>query len=199
MGVMQLDPIETRFASPAGSPREETGKCPRQSLDVGKVEIGDSLPVAKAQIFELSVVEYIFQLIVRHGCEGFSHLLVGSTADEISVALGELQIAVQEFLWLRSSAYRQEVDDLNEETGATLAGSVNSLYELAQAGQEAVMTDTEQRAAGHIADPCRFHDQGSGRTTGEAFVPTQDFLSDVALLGSPPRHHGWNPGALSEV
>ena len=69
----------------------------------------------------------------------------------------------------------------------------------AQAGQEAVVPDAQQRPARHVADPRRLDHQHAGPAAREALVPGEDLGRDEALVGGAPGHHRRHPGALREL
>ena len=54
---------------------------------------------------------------------------------------------------------REEINDLNEKFCVALACFANRLNQLLQSGQESIVTDAQQRAAGDVANAGRFDDQ----------------------------------------
>ena len=97
---------------------------------------------------------------------------------------------------LRAAADRQEVDQLDEEARLAVARLAHHAHELAQSGEEAVVADAQQRAAGHVADAGRLDHECPGTPAREAAIPVEHLGGDEAVLGRAPRHHRRHPGAL---
>ena len=105
---------------------------------------------------------------------------------------------LEEFLRIRAAADRQKIDQLHEQPGAARACPAHRFRQLTQTRQKAVVPDAQERPARHVADAGRLDHDGARRAAREPLVPFEHVLGDIALLGSPPRHHGGNPGALLE-
>ena len=115
------------------------------------------------------------------------------------MAIGNDEEALKEFLPLGTAADGEEIDQLNEQARAPLACCSDRLDQAAQSGQEAVVPDAQQRPARHIANAGRLHHDRARHAAGEALVPGDHLVGDIAFLGRPPRHHGGNPGPLGEA
>ena len=63
----------------------------------------------------------------------------------------------------------------------------------AEAGDEAVVPDAEQRPARDVADAGRLDDEHARAARGEAAVPVEDLRRDEAVLGRAPGHHRRDP------
>ena len=115
------------------------------------------------------------------------------------MAVRDVQIAAQEFPRLRPAADVQKVDELNEKPRLSTAGPRHRLDKLAQARNEAVMTDAQKRPGRNFPYPRRLDHQAAGLALGEALVPREDVIGDDAVVGSAPRHHGRHPGAVFKL
>ena len=114
------------------------------------------------------------------------------------MAIGDRQEALEEFSRFRAAANGEEIDQLNQQAGAAAAGTPHRLDQAAQPGQEAIMADAKERPARYVADAGRLDHNRTRHAAGEALIPLDDFVGDVALLGRSPWHHGGNPGPLGE-
>src|SRR6185437_4208753 len=100
--------------------------------------------------------------------------------------------------WVGAPADGQEVDDLNEKPCGPATGFPNDPYELAQSGQESIITDPQQWSAGNVSDAGGLNDDRSGAAACETFIPVEDVLRNEAILARSPRHHRWDPGPLRQ-
>ena len=116
-----------------------------------------------------------------------------------AMSVGDLQVAAEERLARRPPADGQEVDDLDEQLRPSAAGSPHGVDERAQARDEAVVTDAQQRSARDVADAGRLDDDRAGLPLREALVPVEHVGGDEAVLGRAPRHHRRHPGAVGEL
>jgi hypothetical protein len=81
----------------------------------------------------------------------------------------------------------------------TCAGCADRLDQLTQAGQKSIVTDSQKRSAGNVANARGFDDHGSRLAFGEPSIPIQVVLGDKAIFSSPPGHHGGDPGAGGQL
>src|SRR5262249_34971808 len=93
----------------------------------------------------------------------------------------------------------EEVDNLDQNLGSSVARPPHSLGELAQAGDVAVVADSEQWAARDVANAGGLEHDDPGLTAGEALVPVEYLWRDEAIFGRPPRDHRRRPGALANL
>src|SRR5258706_16302885 len=93
----------------------------------------------------------------------------------------------------------QKIDNLNEEFGLAVARGADCINQLPESGQKSIVTDSQERAAGNIANAGSFDDQGSRLTLGEASVPIQVLPGDKAIFSGTPGHHRRDPGARSQL
>ena len=121
----------------------------------------------------------------RRGAEAFAH--------GIDVVLGDRQEAREVLRRLRPPSDRQEVEDLQEHARAPAAAGAHGGDELAQARDEAIVADAQQRPTRHVANAGCFDHQHAGRAVGEAAVPVEHVGGDEAVLGCSPRHHRRHP------
>src|SRR6185369_2348366 len=83
----------------------------------------------------------------------------------------------------------QKIDDLNEEPRAFFARLAHHTDELAQPGQKAVVTDTQQWFAGHVLNTGGFDDEGAGPVVREALVLVEDLRGNDTVFACAPRHY----------
>ena len=97
-------------------------------------------------------------------------------------------------LW--ASADAQEVDDLDEQPRVAAAGFAHGLGECAQARQKAVVTDSQQRPGGDVADAGGLDNDGPGAPFGEPPVPVKNVGRHDAVFRGAPGDHRRHPGAV---
>src|SRR2546423_778105 len=206
--VVQLDAIEAGLAGAHGGSGEDAGQYVWQLANVRQVHVGDALAVAIAQRFKLALVEHLFDQFVRRGGEKTANVRVirdkpahvsGGLCKRRAMTLLQDKETREEFLFLRAALDGEEIDDLNEQARVAVTGAAHRFDQLAQARDEAVVADPEQRAAGDVANACRFDDNGAGLPFGEAFVPLKHIRRHEAVFGGAPRHHRRNPRATFEL
>ena len=93
----------------------------------------------------------------------------------------------------------QEVDDLDEEPGPPAARPPHGAHQLGEARDEPVVADPKQRSARDVANAGGLDYERTGLTARESLVPGQHLRRDQPILGSAPRHHRRDPGALLQV
>ncbi len=74
---MKLDAVEPRRLGPRRRVREYAGQYLRQIANVRQVDVGDALPIAELERFELAVVQHALEFVVAHRHEHVAELLVG--------------------------------------------------------------------------------------------------------------------------
>ena len=94
---------------------------------------------------------------------------------------------------------RYTVDDLDEQPRPAFARAPHRRHELAQARQEAVVADAQQRPGRDVADTGRFDHDRARPSAREPLVPREILVGDEALLGGAPRHHRRHPRAAREL
>ena len=180
--VVQLDAVEAGLAGAPGRFGEEGGKHPRQLADVVEVRVPDALTVAVVERLELAVVQHGLDRHSVGAHEELPHLAVGGAepppivepeGDLRPQRVGDGQIAAEELLGLGASSHRDEVDDLDEESRPSLAALAHRVDEPAQARNEAIVTDPEQRSAGHVPDAGGLDHEDAGLALGEARIPVE--------------------------
>ena len=105
------------------------------------------------------------------------------------------QKTMEILFFFRTSLHRKEVDDLDQEPGMAVARISDIFNQLAQAGDESIVTNAQQWAAGNVANPGRLNDQDSRPSLCETSIPIEVLLRDEAVFGGAPGHHRRHPGA----
>ncbi len=205
---MQLDTIES------GHPRASRGlgKDSRQGLwqfaNVRQMRIGNAFAIAEAQRFEFAFAEHAIDDRVGRVCEKRADLCIafadpirisGDLGNHPALIFGDLKKALEIFCWIGPALDRQEVDDLNYESGVTLARVAHRVDQLTQSGQEPIVTDSQEGTAGNIANTGGFDDQRGRLAFGEPPVPIQIGLSDETIFSGAPRDHCGHPRASSQL
>ncbi len=72
--------------------------------------------------------------------------------------LADLEKLPEVLSWLGAPTNAQEVDELNEQARLASARLSYDVDQLAQARQEAIVADAQQRAAGYVANAGRLDD-----------------------------------------
>src|SRR5262245_36597654 len=115
------------------------------------------------------------------------------------MTIGEDEEVPKEAPRLGAAADPEEVDDLDEHPGPTLARPAHGVDQLLEAGQEAIVPDSEQWPAGNVADAGRLDHERARLAAGEALVPLEHRGRHVTVLGRAPGHHRRHPRALGQV
>src|SRR5262245_41108046 len=163
-----------------------------------QVHVGYALAIAELQRLELAATEdaqeFVFAQAAQAGADlGFRHLRI---AERLAVTIGDFKKAREKLLRIGAATDRQKIDQLNKEPRVSAARFANRADQAAQPGQEPVVSDAEQRSAWNIANAGRLDHNRTRLAARKALVPFQHVVGDVALVGRPPRHHRWDPGAL---
>src|SRR6185295_9700888 len=83
------------------------------------------------------------------------------------------QKALKIFRLLRTSLDGEKVDDLNQEQRLPITCFTHNFNELAQAGNESIVADTQQGTARNIADARGFNDEHARPSFGKTLVPIE--------------------------
>ena len=195
---MQLDAVEAGLLGAQRRVGKQAGQHLRQFANMRELHVGDALAVAELQRLKLIGRQHSRKLVLAHGAQAGADVGVGQTRQRGAMAIGDGKKALEEFLRLGTAADGQKIDQLDEQARAAFTRPPHRLDQAGKARQEAVMADAKQRSARHVANAGRLDHDRARHPPGEALVPVDDVFGDVALLGRPPRHHGWNPGPLQE-
>src|SRR5262245_28963331 len=109
------------------------------------------------------------------------------------MALFDLQKSREVFLFFRPPPHRQKIDNLDEEPSVSAARLMRYFNQFAQAWNETVVSDAQQRPARDVAHARGLDHDRAGTPLGEAPIPVEDVLRDKAFFGRPPRNHRRNP------
>src|SRR6266545_970252 len=171
---------------------------------MGQMHISHVFAITEAQRFQLALVKYPFNNIIRSGFQKFPHFSsdrsepsgVGRNFGErLPMSVSDLQKAIEVLLFFRTPLYGKKVDNLNEEFRLTLTRISDSINQLAKSGDESIVTNSQQRSAGNIANPSRLDHQNPRLSFRESTIPIKVFLCDKAIFGGAPGHHCRHPGA----
>ena len=161
------------------------------------MHVGDALAIAELQRFQFVRRENPREFVFAHGAQAVARHPLGQRGIERgAMAVGDGKKALEEFLRIGPAANGEEIDELDRTGACGRRWRAAPLHQAAQAGEEAVMADAQQRSARHVADAGRLDHDGAGPAARKALVPRDDFVGDKALFGRPPWHHGGHPGAL---
>ncbi len=119
--------------------------------------------------------------------------------ERTAVTIGEDQEAAEVLLAIGAAPDGQEVDQLDQEPGVAVARAAHGRGQLAQAGDEPVVADAQERAARDVAHAGRLDHDRAGAPEGEPLVPGQHIVGHEPVVGGAPRDHGGHPGARLEV
>src|SRR5258706_10329697 len=111
---------------------------------------------------------------------------------------GNRQKTPEKFVRLRAPPNRQKIDDLDEESRLAAAGASHASNQLGEPGQEAIVTDSQERSARNVSNPGGFDHQRARAAARETLVPIEHVFGHEALFGRAPRHHRRNPGSMPE-
>ena len=197
---MEFDAVEPGFLGARRGGGEQVRQHVGQIGDVGQAGVADPLPVPHPQGFELAHIDDAVEFLIGQGLEVRAYILLGPIRGPEGSAnlIRHAQEAVEKLLGIGPAADGQEIDALDEEFGLPFARPVHRVGQFPQAGDEAVVANTQQRARGYVADTRRLDHDGAGPALGKALVPVEHVISDEALLVGAPRHHGRHPGALGQ-
>ena len=198
VGVVQLHAVESRLLGACRRLGEQSRQHPRQLADVRQVRVGDPLALAEPQALELPLVQEAGPLRLRQSRQRLADVVV-RTRQQRAVPVGESQVLPEVSLRLGPAADPEEVDDLDEQPGASAARLTDGAHQLGQAGNESVVTDPKQRSARNVPDAGRLDHECPRLPACEALVPREDLRCDQPVVGGPPRHHGGDPGALRQL
>ena len=109
------------------------------------------------------------------------------------MALFDLQKSREVFFFFRPPSHRQKIDNLDEER-VSAARLPHYFNQFAQARNETVVSDAQQRPARDVAHARGFDHNRAGTPLGESPVPVEDVLRDETFFGRPP---GPSPGPTS--
>ncbi len=205
VGVVQLDAVEPRLAGAGRRVGEEPGERLRKIPHVGDVHVPHALPMAEVEGLPLPRRQHPVEEGPRRRQQVLAHLgirgrepsgLPGGLRESPAQVVRHGEVAPEIVLRGRPPADGEEVDDLDEEAGVPSALAAHRLHEVAQAREEPVVPDAQERPARDVADPGSFHDQCTGPALGEAAVPVHDLAGDDAVLRGAPGDHGGHPGPL---
>jgi hypothetical protein len=197
---VQLDAVEAGVLGAARRLRKELGQHLRQLADVRQLDVGHALAIAVAQRLELAGFEDARELFVGELREMPAHERFGPAlrAEPLAVPWLDLQKPREELLRLGTAADRKEVDDLDEEPRVAFARPAHRLRELLQTGNEAIVSDAQQRSARDVAYSGGLDDDRARPAPREALVPLEVVVGDEPVLRRAPRHHGRHPGSALE-
>ncbi len=173
-----------------------------------EVRVPHSLAVAVEIVLHLAVGQDVAEQLLVERQQRRAHLLLGrrhhaAVAGEVSQPLAvlraELEMSAEVGLLCRAPADAQEVDDLDEQAGLAARRLAHAVDQLAQARDEALVADAQERPGRDVADAGRLDHQHAGAAGGEARVPVDDVVGDEAVVGGAPRDHGRHPGALASL
>ena len=164
------------------------------------LRVGDALAIAELERFALGRGKDARKLVAAHGAQAGADFGVRQfrLAQRGPMPAGDGKEALKELFRLWAAADGKEIDQLNEEACAPLAGAPHRFNQAAQPRQEPVVPDAQQRPAAHVADAGRLDHDGARHAAGETLVPFDDLVGHIAFLGRPPRHHGRHPGSLRQ-
>src|ERR1043166_8528894 len=115
------------------------------------------------------------------------------------MARSDLEKPLEVFLWIRTTFYRQKINDLNEELCLAVTRRSDSLNQALQSRQKSIMTDPQQWSARDVTHARRFDHERSGSSFSESPVPIKIVLCDESFSGRPPWHHPRSPRATVEL
>src|SRR5215831_5296462 len=111
------------------------------------------------------------------------------------MALPYLKKPIEE-LFLRGPPFNcKEVDDLNEQPRLSLTSLPNCLDQLTQTGNKAIMSNSQQRAAGNIAYTRGFNYKNRWFSLCETPVPIKVGGCNKSVFRGSPGNHCRHPGA----
>jgi hypothetical protein len=108
--------------------------------------------------------------------------------------LADLQKLPEVLAGLGAPTNTQEVDELNEQARLACARLSHDVDQFAQARQEAIVTNAQQRAAGYVANAGRLDDYHCRTAAREALIPCENVVADEAVFRGAPRDHRRHPG-----
>ncbi len=143
---MQFDAVEARFLGAQRRVGEQAGQRRRQVADVGVLHVGDALAVTELQRLPFARREHALKLVRRLSRAGGRGLRRRAGRARRALSGGRSVTARKRSKNLSRSGRRrmvEEIDELNEQPGAALAGAVHGVGETLQSRQEAVVADTQ--------------------------------------------------------
>ena len=103
--------------------------------------------------------------------------------------VGDGQKTVEELYRIGAAPNGQEIDQLDQQLCLASAFGSDTFNQFLQTGNETVVTNPQQRAAGNIPDSCSFNHNCTGASAGKAAIPVQNIFGDKAVIGCPPWNH----------
>ena len=162
--------------------------------------IGDTFTIAIGIRFVLALRQRLLQRFIVHFWKFHTNLIVRKFFIEPGpVLIRDMQVLLEIFFGGWPPVDTQEVDDLDEKPGLTVAGFAHRFHQLFQAGNEPVVTDAQQRPTGYVANAGRLDDDGARFSLRIAPVPIEQLLGHEAIVGRSPRHHRRHPGTLLQA
>src|ERR1700722_19789170 len=164
------------------------------------MDVGHALAIAEIERFQLAGVEDLLQLIVWESSEPRAHVWLGriGAAECVSMVVRDAEELREVPRRIRAAANGQEIDDLNEEPRLTAARLADHAHEVTQAGQKAVVADSKQWPARHVADARRLDNNRARTPAGETFAPVKNVGRYEPIVTRSPGDHGGHPGALDQ-
>src|ERR1051326_7005732 len=83
---------------------------------------------------------------------------------------------IEILLWIGTTLYGQEIDNLNEELCVAITRFADRLNQLLQSGQKAIVPDAQQWPARNVSHTRGFNDERRGSSFSESPVPIKIVL-----------------------
>ena len=201
MRVVQFHAVEAGLPRSRCSRSKQPRQHGRQFAYVCVLHVAHALALAHAQALEFARRKHVCEFRIAHRREPHPQrsLILLCAAQLFAQGIVDAEVPREEHLALGAAPDAQEIDQLDQQQRLAAAGLPHGLDHAAQARHEAVMPDAQQRPAGDITDPGGLDHDRARAPLGEARVPLDHIVCDLALLGGAPGDHRRNPAALREA